>query len=106
MTPVEQVAALYKDPQHFVRDLELHLLHGYVTSRPDIFVMGRAVDVHAPDNLIRDPSHKFPNPNGWMVYAYAGDVRSAIGCAPYFLPFCCYHRRGKLRVYPLSRFCK
>jgi len=106
MKPVERVAALYLAGglRSFTEDLELHLLHGYVTSTPTLFMMGRAVDVYASDHLLRDPSVSFDHPNGWLMHAYAGDIRLAASCAPYPLEFCAYHRKGSLRIYPFKRF--
>lgn len=104
MTPVEQAAAVYeREPcaRSFREDLELHLLGGYVFSTPAMFIMGRAVNQHAPQLLITDPAHIFPDAehDAWLVYLAAGSVSEFFQFCPKWLDFVMWERKNVLRTY-------
>ena len=112
MTPAEQAALVYtQEPcaNTFEHDLYWHLQNGYVFSTPDYFIMGRPVDVSAPDSMQLDPSVKFNAPNGWLVWLAAGEIACFNDIAPYRLPFIGFQRRNRLRWYKaeklLSKLC-
>ncbi len=104
MTPAEQAAAVYdrEDCQRtFRQDVELHMLHGYIFSTPDVFVMGRPVNKDAPHSLIVDPSHVFPREqwNCWLLYLAAGRLGDFWRWEPFPLDFIAWERKNVLRIY-------
>lgn len=102
MTPVEKIAALYEQHGGSFREvLEAHLLHGYVYSTPDCFLIGRAVNSAAPLDEILDPWRTWEREqqDAWWVYAMAGDIRRAMKFTPYELPKIGFERRGVTRYY-------
>jgi len=120
MSPVERWAAGYAPghPRTFKSDLEAHLLHGYVFSTPEWFIMGRAVHAQADPELIKDPWHVFPREEHdcWLIFAYAnlsrhnfiGLVEKFLRVMPYALPLVAWERERdyRLRFYPIKRFTK
>lgn len=81
MTPVEQASELYArfpQPRTFREDLEAHLLHGYVFSTPDCFLMARPVSSHATAEAISDPWHRFEphEQDTWLIWIAAGSMVS------------------------------
>lgn len=109
MTPVEKAAAVYeREPcaRTFKEDLEAHLLHGYVFSTPEFFLMGRPVIRGAIYSLIVNPWHVFDDPDCWHVYLFAGDLSKVYAAIPYPLPFISFERKNKLRVFPVEQIRK
>jgi hypothetical protein len=105
-SPVARCEAVYRtEPcaRSFAEDLEAHLLHGYVFSTPDYFVMGRAVCKDAPHADIVNPWVNFPSGDCWHLYLFAGPMQAAFDCAPYPLNFVSFERRNLLRVYEIDR---
>jgi hypothetical protein len=107
MTPVEQAAAVYEREacaRTFREDLEAHLLHGFVFSRPDFFIMGRPVAKGADYALVVDPWHHFPSAecDCWNIYLFAGNVTPAWRILPWELPWFCWERKNELRYYHAS----
>lgn len=108
MTPVEQAAEVYqREPcaRPFHVDLELHLLHGWVISTPDFFLMARPVSALAHPALIVNPAfNSFVGINCWHVYLCAGDWRQALRVgieAAGAFPYVSFERRNRLRVHRL-----
>jgi hypothetical protein len=109
MTPFDQAAQLYERfscTATFAEHLEWYLQHGYVFSTPQLFLMGRPVELssfHHEKLLQHDPAHC----DCWYVHLFAGDLSSWTW--PYPLPYLAWHRmkdasRGRqLRVYPAER---
>lgn len=102
MTPVEQAAAVYEREtcaRTFREDLEAHLLHGFVFSRPDFFVMGRPVIRTADPALIVNPWHHFPSSecDCWHVFLFAGNMLPAWRIMPWDLPWFSWERKNELR---------
>lgn len=102
-------------PRSFKEDLEAHLLHGYVFSGPEWFLLGRPVVSTADIELINDPWYVFPGPHDcWYVHAYAdtrsnnfvGLVEKVLRYMPYALPLVAWTRQRdeRLRVYPIRKF--
>lgn len=109
--PLDQILALYREtnsPRAFADDLAAHLRHGVVVSTSDVLVLARPVASAAPVGQINDPAHAFPpaDCDSWYVYAFAGDLRTAIGFFPYPLPYIAFERahQNGLRFLPLDRF--
>jgi hypothetical protein len=98
MTPAETIAAMYeREGVSFREVLEAHLLHGYVLSGPDWFVMGRVIGGN-DSSLWLDFDHVFSpveECDAWLVMAAAGDWRDALRLFPYPLPWIVYQRRGR-----------
>ena len=97
---MERVAGLYEGMRcgrTFREDLEAHLLHGYVVSTPEVFVMGRAVSSRARLEEVRDPWRVFDAAvcDAWLVYALAGDVAAGLRAMPYRLPLLAWERGGR-----------
>jgi hypothetical protein len=93
------VYATEKCARTFQEDLTLHLLHGYVFSTPEVFIMGRPVRRNAEHRLITDPTVEFFDPDCWLVHLAAGDIRQFFRYEPYSLPWLCWQRANKLRFY-------
>jgi hypothetical protein len=109
MTPVERAAEAHRDdnsPRSFREDLEAHLLHGYVFSTPEYFVMGRPVkSMGNPIDLV-NPWVNWPREDcdAWLVYLASGDMHQALSCVPYPLPWVMYERGNVLKMYPAAHF--
>lgn len=108
MTPVEQAAAVYEREWcagSFREDLEAHLLHGYVHSTPQAFVMARPVDSRAEEALILDPWHAFPRAqqDAWLIWLAAGDLAPFLRLFPYELPRLGWQKRNRLRWHELAQ---
>lgn len=103
MTPIERAAAVYQtEPcaRTFVRDLELHFLHGYVVSTPQLFMMGRPVCRCWPHARIVDPSFNIrARRNCWHVYLASGDLARMFDLMPFPLLFISFERMNALRIY-------
>jgi len=102
MTPVEVAAAVYsKEPcrRTFAEDLEAHLLNGHVHSTDQYFIMGRKVRRDAPHADIVNPWVKHANPDCWLVYLHAGNMRLAFEAADVRLPWVAFEKRNRLKFY-------
>ncbi len=105
MTPFEQARAVYSQERcvnTFEYDFCCHLLNGCIFCTPDAFIMGRAVDRHAPEDLILEPAHEFRNPNAWLVWLAAGNMGCLPMFTPYPLPWVGWQRDNRLRWYRSS----
>jgi hypothetical protein len=80
----------------FDEDLRLHLLHGYVYSDPECFVMGRPVDHRAPPEFQVDPAITHVDPDCWLVYLAAGPMHKMLRLLPYELPWIGFERNNVL----------
>jgi hypothetical protein len=101
--PVLRAAAVYEQeecPRTFAQDLEAHLLHGLVISKPELFFMARPVSHDATGDKIVNPwvNTWDKEPDCWHVYLYAGDLLSAFQQV-HELPFVSFEKRNRLRVY-------
>jgi hypothetical protein len=101
MHPAQQAANVYEhEPceRTFAEDVEAHLLCGYVISRPDLFVLFRAVDSRADPSDIVNPWVTFDleNCDCWMIYLAAGDMQSIADVLPHELPLVGYERNNVL----------
>lgn len=107
MSPAEQAAEVYERedcPRTFARDVELHMLNGYVFSTPHFFAMGRPVNSMCPAWQIVDPAVRFERGcDAWLVYLVAGDMRRALACFPYRLPLVGFERFNVLRWHPMDK---
>ena len=88
----------------FHEDLALHLMHGFVFSTPEVFVMGRAVSSQAHEDLIVDASYCFESwqCDCWHVYLLAGSMVNAWRLMPYPLPMFSLERKNELRFYKFA----
>jgi hypothetical protein len=107
MSPVERAAEVYKRERctrSFRDDLEIHLLHGFVFSRPDYFIMGRPVVSTADENDIADPLYQFHSSecDAWHVALFSGNIARAFHVMPWRLPRITMQRQNELRIYELS----
>jgi hypothetical protein len=86
-------------PRTFEEDLIAHLMHGFVFSRPDIFLMGRPVISTASREDIVNPWYKFKSADCdcWHVYLCAGNAAKALDFVPFKLPLVSFERGNKLR---------
>ena len=102
MTPAEQAASVYqREPcrRTFAEDLEAHLLNGVVHSTPDFFLMARKVRRDADHTSILDPYAKHDNPDCWLVWLYAGNMRKAFEAADVQLTWVAFEKRNRLKFY-------
>lgn len=103
MTPVQRAAAVYqREPcaRSFQEDLEAHLLHGYVYSTREAFLMARPVWSKGPvENIINPWFNAFSHYDTWHVYLYAGELAQPFQVAPYPLRYVSWEKRNKLRRY-------
>jgi hypothetical protein len=102
MAPIESAMLVYAtEPCYrtFQEDLTLHLLHGYVISTPEVFIMGRPVNKDAEHRLITDPTVWFYDPDCWLVHLAAGDINQFFRHEPYQLEWFGWQRANKLRFY-------
>jgi hypothetical protein len=105
-TPVQIAAKVYlgeKCARSFEDDLLLHLLHGYVFSTPEMFMMGRPVRRDGTYENITDPTYKFADPDSWLVYLASGDLQIFFKHEPYPLPYIGFERENSLRFYSRER---
>lgn len=117
MTPYERIEAAYAaNPKEepFVNYVVWHHRHGFVFSRPDCFVMGRAVVRSAPAEKIRDLSNLFPSSDcdAWYIHAAAGNLSRMWSLMPWPLGWIGFTRlsdpSSELRFFPaetLKRLC-
>jgi len=106
-SPFRSAAGVYDDEpckRTFFDDLLLHLEHGFVFSRPDFFVMGRAVVKGSADELIVDPTYRFPKEqcDCWHMYLFAGDMSKCFDIMPWPLKWVSMERRNELRYMPME----
>ena len=106
MTPIARAAEYYLsgNPENlgaFYWDVDQHVMHGYVYSTPEYFMLLRPVDRYATESRISDPSYVFTpeSCNCWFVMMMAGDLRRCFVNQPYYLPFCGYAYKDRLRFY-------
>jgi hypothetical protein len=104
MTPVQRAAAVYSREdcaRSFKEDVEAHLLHGWVISTPEVFLLARKVDHAAPQDQIINPWFNSweKEPDSWHLYLFSGSLMSAFKCAPYPLEYVSYERTNDLRIY-------
>ncbi len=107
MTPYEKALEVYhREPcaRTFGEDLALHLMHGFVFSTPEYFVMGRPVKSEAHRSLVVNPGFTWDRQDCdcWHVYLMAGDMGQAWKCLPWRLPLISLERRNELRFYKLT----
>lgn len=111
MTPYEQLEALYAEhpQQHpFSSYVNWHLHHGFVLSRPDVFVMARPMpraflESQGPTFQVWPERHC----DTWFVHAAAGNIQRAWDMIPWDLPYYAWERvldrRNELRFYEAGR---
>lgn len=101
---VLRIAHQYLDlGRNLEEDILAHVAFGgYVISEPEVFALGRPVQVSAPDALLLDFSHRFEDPDGWFIWQAA--VNPGVSAAAYFaskvpypLPFVTFWRHGRPR---------
>jgi hypothetical protein len=102
VTAVERAAHVYHtEPcaRSFTEDVEAHLLHGFVVSRPDLFIMFRPVVRSADPRLIVDPQHRFNSAecDCWHVFLAAGNLAIAWRFEPWPLPWLSWEVKNVLR---------
>jgi hypothetical protein len=107
VTTYETALHLYRSqnqPVTFDEALTWHLLHGFVFSRPDFFIMARPVISTAPYWQIADPSHHFPSAecNAWFIYLFSGNMTRAWEILPWELPLIGWGRHGETFFHPAS----
>lgn len=86
----------------FSAGLSACLADGYVRSEPGFFFMGRAVPMCASKRHWLDFAKSWPAEecNAWLVVGMAGDIRAALACVPYPLPWLVFQRdMGRFKAY-------
>lgn len=103
MKAIQTAASIYKtEPcaRSFREDLEAHLLHGFVYSESDAFVMGRYVNRAWDEEDIKNP---WSNPPGeldcLMVYLAAGDVGKIFTYPHIQCKWIAFERKNVLKFY-------
>lgn len=95
MTPVEKAAELCAARGgDFKEELEAHLLHGFVFSTPDLFLMGRTV----PRGVdVSDLWQTWPKAecDAWFVWVGVGDAHALLALMPFPLPWIGWQRQGR-----------
>jgi len=106
MTPFERAMQVYqREPcaRTFQEDLSLHLFFYHVICTPEVFLMGRPVDRHAPPECILDPTYQFNSPDAWLIWLAAGNLRDFPRYLPYPLGHVGWQRDNVLRWYPTAK---
>lgn len=109
MTPIDRVRQLYRQwpqPRTFEEDVRAHLQVGHVLHNDDCFGLGRAVNRWAGSEIIDDPWRSFDkaDQNAWLIFAYAGRLKTILDFIPYKLQFIGFQRRGKtIRYYDFDK---
>lgn len=104
MSPFLEAKAVYeREPcrREFFEDVCLHLMHGFVFSTPEFFIMGRPVLSSAPAEMVVTPSVQWPRESCdcWHIYLFAGDMTKAWTILPWQLPKISFERKNELRFY-------
>ena len=81
--------------------IEAHLQTGYVFNTPEFFILARRVSYDWTDDEILNFWKSDPQGDTWHVWLYAGDMKAITRLIPYKLPYITFHRRGKLKIYPM-----
>jgi hypothetical protein len=109
LSPYARMAGKYREsPQElpFGYYVSWHMVHGFVFSTPDYFIMGRPVrrGTDFTDRLFIEPRE---SADAWYVHAMSGDVSAVWGILPYPLPFIAFERvrvgKRELTIVPLER---
>lgn len=108
MRPIDQARLVYEQEpcaRTFEEDLRLHLMHGYVFSTPEIFMMGRGVRRDAPDYDILNPTVTWPEDlcDTWMIYLAAGNIGDFFRFEPTPKKWVAFERENQLRVHSYDR---
>jgi hypothetical protein len=108
MTALEQAMRVYTQERcarTFNEDLISHLMHGFVFSTPEYFIMGRPVVSTEDRAEIVNPEVTWPRErcDCWHIHLMAGDTRPAWSIMPWPLPLFSFERRNDLRFYPVER---
>jgi hypothetical protein len=91
----------------FREELEAHLLHGFVFSTPDVFLMGRPVPRSAD---VSDVWEYWPAAecDAWFVWLAVGRVGRLFSLMPWPLPWLGWVRQGRgwddVHWWPTKRF--
>lgn len=111
MSPMDQIAELYRrfpQPRTFAEDQLANIVNGYVISRKDFFIMGRAVRRGHPE--VANPWHRFSDPDCWFIQAAA--IAQGISqnifltLIPFSLRWVAFAREdGPIRYYESARLC-
>lgn len=106
-TPYEKAREVYeREPckRSFEEDMRLHMLGGFVFSRPDLFIMGRPVVSLAEAGRIVDPAYHFEWGlcDCWHVHLCAGNIVRAFALMPWPLPLVSFERKNDLRFYAMA----
>ena len=72
------IAAQVPSYAGFASDVSAHLLHGVVVATPEYFIMARPVRRDAEPMDLLNPWTQYAEPDGWMVWLAAGDLRLAM----------------------------
>ena len=110
MTPIEQAAAWHAahggGEMSFMEVIAAHGRHGYVVATPEFFLLGRRVMRDWDDDRRCDPWQVAEDGDTWHVWLAAGEWEGWERFLPYPLPWVSFHRKGRLRVWPLDYFRK
>ena len=83
----------------FYKDLSAHSSLGQIYYSDEYFLIGKKIKKGSKIADVMNPFFEFPNPDCWMVYLYAGNIRIPFELADEKFPWVCFERRGKLKYY-------
>ena len=107
LNPIMDASRVYQKEEcarTFDIDLILHLKHGYVFSTPEAFMMIRPVRTDSDYEKITDPEYNYEEPDAWLVYLAAGDLKMLWKYEPWPLPMIGFERENEIRFYKRERF--
>jgi len=114
LAPILQASKIYEKEEcarTFQEDLESHLLHGFMVSTPEYFIMGRPVirgksktERDRLGKLILDPDYVFAisECNCWHIWLMAGDVSKCWDYYPYPMKWVSWEISNKIRYYSMK----
>ena len=106
MTPAKEVYQAMGYPDSLEHDLADYLRGGYVIRTPDVFVMGKPVDLTSTTEA-HEQWRGVRTPDAWYIKLLIGSLRALMALVPFELPRVCFERwvRGSrdLRIHDYYR---
>jgi hypothetical protein len=106
MKPIHEAKKMFTEiGLNFEEELSSYLVHGFVISYPDKFIMARPIEAKR-----QDLTWDHPNPDCWYIHCVVGQncFKWFLDQDPYKLPYVAWRRNNckesKFRVYNASTF--